>query len=71
MKRDKDGTPFLKVMATLGALFSLAFMVLQLIPIPGLSGVHFGKESYLMLVVWIVLGAVFYLKQRKQFVSEN
>ena len=71
MKRDKDGTPFLKVMATLGALFSLAFMVLQLIPIPGLSGVHFGKESYIMLVVWIVLGAVFYLKQRKQFVSED
>lgn len=71
LKRDKDGTGFLKVMATLGALFSLAFMVLQLIPIPGLSGVHFGKESYLMLVVWIVLGAVFYLKQRKQFVSEN
>lgn len=71
LKRDKDGTGFLKIMATLGALFSLAFMVLQLIPIPGLSGVHFGKESYLMLVVWIVLGAVFYLKQRKQFVSEN
>ena len=71
IKRDKDGTPFLKVMATLGALFSLAFMVLQLIPIPGLSGVHFGKESYIMLVVWIVLGAVFYLKQRKQFITED
>lgn len=71
LKRDKDGTGFLKAMATLGAAFSVAFMVLQLIPIPGLSGVHFGKESYLMLVVWIVLGAVFYLKQRKQFVTED
>ena len=71
LKRDKDGTGFLKIMATLGAAFSVAFMVLQLIPIPGLSGVHFGKESYLMLVVWIVLGAIFYLKQRKQFVTED
>ena len=35
-------------------------MILQLIPIPGLSGVHFGKESYIMLVVWIVIGLVFY-----------
>ncbi len=70
IKRDNDGTPFLKTMAMLGALFSVAFMVLQLIPIPGLSGVHFGKESYLMLIVWVVLGTVFYLKQRKQFVNE-
>ena len=44
--------------------------LLQLIPIPGLKGVHFGKESYIMLVIWIVIGAVFYLKQRKQFISE-
>lgn len=70
IKRDKDGTAFLKIMAGLGVAFSLIFMVLQLIPIPGLSGVHFGKESYLMLVVWIVLGAFFYLKQRKKFVAD-
>ena len=48
-------------------IFSLIFVVLQLIPIPGLNGVHFGKESYLMLVVWILLGLVFYLFQRKKF----
>ena len=71
IKRDKDGSAFLKCMATLGTLFSAAFMVLQLIPIPGLSGVHFGKESYIMLVVWIVLGALFYLKQRNQFITEE
>lgn len=67
MKRDQDGTPFLKTMATIGVGFSLAFVVLQLVPIPGLSGVHFGKESYLLLVVWIVLGAIFYSKQSRQF----
>ena len=67
MKRDGDGMPFLKVMAILGVVFSVAFMILQLIPIPGLSGVHFGRESYMMLVAWIAIGLVFYVKERKHF----
>lgn len=70
LKRDKDGTGLLKVMAAIGVAFSVAFMVLQLVPIPGLEGVHFCKESYLMLVVWIAIGIGFYLKQRKNFASE-
>lgn len=57
-------------MAVMGVTFSLIFVVLQLIPIPGLSGVHFGRESYLMLIVWIVIGAVFYVKQRSNFRQE-
>lgn len=71
MKKDGDGTRKLKVFATLGLIFSLIFMVLQLIPIPGLSGVHFGKESYFMLIVWIVLGLMFYLFQGKNFSSKK
>ena len=66
-KRDGDGSAFLRAMAITGIGFSLTFMILQLIPIPGLSGVHFGKESYIMLVVWVLLGLIFYLKQRKKF----
>lgn len=66
-RRDGDGSAFLRAMAITGIGFSLAFMILQLIPIPGLSGVHFGKESYIMLVVWVLLGLIFYLKQRKKF----
>lgn len=69
MGRDKDGSFFLKTMAVIGVVFSTAFMVLQLIPIPGLSGVHFGKESYLMLIIWIVLGVVFYLTKGKQRIN--
>lgn len=69
LKRDHDGSSMLKSMAIIGTVFSVAFIVLQLIPIPGLSGVHFGKESYLMLLVWIVIGAAFYLKQSKHFVE--
>lgn len=64
-----DGTAFLKGMAWIGVVFSLTFMVLQLIPIPGLSGVHFGRESYIMLVIWVLIGLVFYYKQRKWFNS--
>ena len=64
MKRDGDGTPFLKFMSWLGTAFSVAFMILQLIPIPGLSGVHFGKESYIMLVIWVVIGFVFYFARK-------
>ena len=66
-KRDGDGSAFLRAMAITGIGFSLAFMILQLIPIPGLSGVHFGKESYIMLVIWVLIGLIFYLKQRKKF----
>lgn len=67
LKRDGDGSLFIKTMAIIGALFSAVFMFLQLVPVPGLSGVHFGKESYMMLVIWIVLGVAFYLFKGKQF----
>ena len=71
LKKYGDGTAFLKAMATAGVVFSAIFMVLQLIPIPGLSGVHFGKESYLMLAVWVVLGMVFYTMQRSFFSDKD
>ncbi len=67
MKRDGDGSGRLKALSITGVIFSVAFMVLQLIPIPGLSGVHFGNESYIMLIIWVLLGAVFYLVKRKDF----
>lgn len=67
MKKDKDGTKLIKTTATIGAILSILFMILQLIPIPGIQGVHFGKESYIMLVIWIVIGVLFYLSQSKNF----
>lgn len=67
MRRDGDGTGFLKAVAWIGVVISVTFMILQLVPIPGLSGVHFGKESYLLLIVWIVLGIIFYLRQIRYF----
>lgn len=66
-KRDGDASKTLKNLAKTGAVFSGIFVFLQLVPIPGLEGVHFCTESYIMLVVWIVLGIIFYIKQRKYF----
>jgi len=68
MKRNNDGNRGLKIMAIAGTVFSIGFMVLQLIPVPGLSGVHFGTESYIMLLIWVVLGLLFYGIQRKKLV---
>ena len=73
MRKDGDGSLRLKVLAVIGVCFSVAFMVLQLIPMEKVTGiqafasVHFGKESYIMLIIWVALGAAFYLKQRKNF----
>lgn len=70
-RRDRDAGGWLKTMATVGVIFSVAFMVLQLVPIPGLSGVHFVKQSYIMLVVWIAIGVVFYFFQGKSFSGDE
>ena len=63
---NKDGNKFKFACAIAGVVFSVVFVILQLIPIPGLDGVHFCWQSYVMLGVWIVLGVVFYLMQRKK-----
>ena len=71
MKRCGDHSPVLKGVAIFGVVISCIFMILQLVPIPGLSGVHFGTESYILLGVWVLLGAVFYAKQWKYFRHEQ
>jgi len=71
LKKEKEHRPFLKIMALLGFCFSLMFIILQLIPIPGFESVHFGKESYIMLIIWIVIGLIFYFKQKKYFIKEG
>lgn len=66
MRANGEHKPGFKLAAIVGVVFSVIFMILQLIPIPGLNGVHFGTESYIMLLVWIVIGVVFYLFKRRQ-----
>ena len=71
MKKTGEGTVGKKIFAILGVIFSVTFMVLQLVPIPGLSGVSFGTESYIMLIIWVVVGLTFYFFQRKKFKTEQ
>lgn len=70
MRSDQDGNAGLKAAAVAGVAFSALFMLLQLVPIPGLNGVHFGKESYFMLLVWIAIGLSFYFTKRKKIAKE-
>ena len=67
LRTDKDGTVFVKIMACMGIAFSVVFMILQLVPIPGLNGVCFGKESYIMLVVWVIIGLILYAIRGRKF----
>lgn len=55
-----------KVVVTgiIGLIMSFIFAVLLLIPIPGLS-CSLGKESYICLLVWVVLGVVFWKNSKK------
>lgn len=65
IKKDHDGSRGIFILGIVGVVFSSIFIILQLVPIPGLKGVHFSTESYIMLGIWILLGSLFFIKQRK------
>ena len=67
MNRDGDGRFRYKCLAALGALLSLCFIELQLVPIQGLKGVNFCWQSYCMFGVWCLLGLIFFLRQYRNF----
>lgn len=56
--------PFKKVLAGLGALASIVFIGLLLVP--G-SPAFLGEKSLIALVLWVSIGIVFYLAKRKEF----
>lgn len=49
----------------IGIIMSIGFLVLLLVPIP-LFGCSLGKESYICLIVWIILGLILYFVSRKK-----
>ena len=55
------------IFGIMGFIFSLGFAVLLLVPIPGLN-VSLSRESYILLIVWLVIGAVFYYRRRLKYV---
>lgn len=53
------------VTGILGIVLSICFLILLLVPIP-LFNCSLGKESYICLLVWIVLGLIFFLRSSKK-----
>ena len=49
----------------LGTIFAVLFVILLLVPIP-MFGCSLGRESYICLIVWIVLGGIFYLTSQRK-----
>ena len=49
----------IQIFGWLGFVLSLGMAVLLLVPLPGLN-VSLGHESYMLLVVWVILGVIFY-----------
>lgn len=63
----QDKRPTIVASGIIGGILSIAFAVLLLVPIPGLN-CSLGPESYVCLVIWVVLGVAFYVKAKgKQF----
>lgn len=61
----KEGKKSIGATGIVGTLLAIAFAVLLLIPIPGLN-CSLGNESYICLIIWVVLGAIFFLTSRKK-----
>ena len=53
------------IMGWIGVCLAVFFTILLLIPIPGLN-CSLGKESYICLIAWTILGMFFYMKERKR-----
>ena len=54
-----EGRTDIVIFGALGFVLSLGMAILLLVPLPGLN-VSLGHESYMLLIVWIVLGVIFY-----------
>ena len=49
------------IFGALGSVLSFGMAVLLLVPIPGLS-VSLSNESYILLLIWIILGVIFFFR---------
>ena len=56
----KENDKRIMMTGIIGGIMALVFIVLLLVPIP-VFNCSLGKESYICLIVWVLLGSVFYL----------
>ena len=68
MQRNKDASAPMKVNAILGVIFSLCFIALLIIPN---QWAYLGPQSRIALVVWVVMGAIFYIYSRRKKTAEK
>ena len=61
----REGNSGIAFTGLLGTLFALIFVVLLLVPLP-MFNTCLGKESYICLVIWVILGILFYASTRKR-----
>ena len=61
----KEGESGIMFTGILGTIMAIVFIVLLLVPIP-MFNCSLGRESYICLLIWIVLGAVFYAGKKKR-----
>ena len=66
----KEGNHAIMTTGIIGGIMALAFMVLLLVPI-SMFNCSLGKESYVCLIAWIVIGVVFYLTAKKRKNAES
>ncbi len=48
----------------IGTIMALIFMILLLVPIP-MFNCSLGRESYICLIIWIIMGVIFYIRSGK------
>ena len=61
----KNQNPAIAFTGVLGTVFAIMFAVLLLVPIPAFQ-CSLGKESYICLIIWIIMGLWFYFSTRKK-----
>lgn len=59
----EDNKPLLKVLSVVGAIFALIFVVLLVVP--GMPS-YLALQSRVCLIIWIVLGAIFYFATKER-----
>lgn len=61
----KEGNTSIMISGVIGSIMALLFVILLLVPIK-MFNCSLGKESYTCLVIWIIMGIVFYLTSKKR-----
>lgn len=64
----QEGNIKIMITGAVGTVLSAIFLVLLLVPIK-MFNCSLSKESYICLIVWIVLGIIFYFVKRKEIKS--